>query len=120
MDLLHIPPTAISSTVLFLTEIPALTHLCLHNWTLDVASGILRQCSRLQILLVLLGSSHSERMLDIISSATTDVRCVVVAVDSLNEWAGYKHDFWTGAEAFVARKRRGEVGVAAHWLEPWW
>ncbi|KAJ7766738.1 hypothetical protein B0H16DRAFT_371835 [Mycena metata] len=123
MDLLHIPPNANSATVLALDEMPALTHLCLHTWTVDVISGMLRHCSRLQIFLVLLPSYFSKRMLDTISSAITDVRCVVVAMGSLNEWNGWvshKHDLWAGVEAFVARKRRGEVEISARWVEPWW
>ncbi|KAJ7766739.1 hypothetical protein B0H16DRAFT_1717081 [Mycena metata] len=111
--------------VLSLSKMPALTHLCLHNTvTVDLLSGVLEQCSRLRILLLLCHPAFAE-FADTISSEITDMRCVVVVRGNLirdwNCWlAPHGHDFWPGAEAFVARKRRGEIPVSARWLEPWW
>ncbi|KAJ7766741.1 hypothetical protein B0H16DRAFT_1522391 [Mycena metata] len=124
MDLLRLTHASFSSTLLSLGQMPALTHLCLHDVTVDVVSGLLRECSRLQILLVVFPPHYPERKLHKISSAITDVRCVVVMrgryPHGSDDWLNHNHDFWAGAETFVARKRRGEVGVSARWLEPEW
>ncbi|KAJ7766847.1 hypothetical protein B0H16DRAFT_1522606 [Mycena metata] len=125
MDLLRLTRPSLSSTLLSLGQMPALTHLCLHDVTVDVVSRLLRECSRLQILLVVFPPHYpAERKSLKISSAITDVRCVVVMRSRYplgsDDWLNLNHDFWAGAETFVARKRRGELEVSARWLEPGW
>ncbi|KAJ7024274.1 hypothetical protein C8F04DRAFT_163455 [Mycena alexandri] len=113
------------SIVPSLRNLPVLTHLCLHNnVAVDNASNILEQCPRLRILFILCHLLYAE-VADAISSEITDMRCVVVVRgDPIHDWSGWVahggNDFWAGAEAFVARKRRGEIPVSARWVEPWW
>ncbi|KAJ7766723.1 hypothetical protein B0H16DRAFT_371588 [Mycena metata] len=114
-----------TDTVLSLHKMPALSHLCLHNTVaVDLLSGLLEQCPRLRILLILCHPAYAE-FADPVNSEITDMRCVVVVRGfRIHDWHGWLaedgHDFWAGAEAFVARKRRGEIPVSARWLEPWW
>ncbi|KAJ7172010.1 hypothetical protein C8R46DRAFT_136219 [Mycena filopes] len=98
-----------------LVAMPALTHLCMYRpfGPDSTGSRILEESPRLQLLLVR-GSS-------IRNISITDVRYVqVVRGPKWDDWVAHDHDIWAKAEAFVARKRRGEIDVNTPWVEPWW
>ncbi|KAJ6598415.1 hypothetical protein DFH09DRAFT_1131724 [Mycena vulgaris] len=99
-----------------LAAMPALTHLCLSD---DLACGdnflrhVLDQCSHLQLLANFLHYSEDKITEIAANPPVADLRFVVyVYHDYWAEWKTYArggHDFWAAADAFVARKRRGEI-----------
>ncbi|KAJ6508997.1 hypothetical protein C8R45DRAFT_461994 [Mycena sanguinolenta] len=95
-----------------LPALPALTHLCLNNdvpW--DVLRNLLRDCLRLELLVVLWHRSYGEDWLQ--DSPIRDMRFVTTVFgDYWQEWeqgARGLSDFWTMADDFVAQKRCGAI-----------
>ncbi|KAF7377298.1 hypothetical protein MSAN_00150200 [Mycena sanguinolenta] len=95
-----------------LALLPALTHLAL--WQNSMRSpeltDLLARCSRLKALIQMHGSMPLDP-----AQSVDDVRFVAMIVsddDYPNEWAiGTEGgvDFWARADAFIAKKRRGEI-----------
>ncbi|KAJ7489305.1 hypothetical protein FB451DRAFT_686637 [Mycena latifolia] len=119
-DVAHNGDVRISSG---LAALPALTHLCLNNNVgVDFLRRVLEDCTRLQILVHLWNPYYSEPAREIATNPpVSDVRFVVGVF--LNYWDDWEvgarggTDFWVAADAFVARKRRGEIEASCYWLE---
>ncbi|KAJ6598394.1 hypothetical protein DFH09DRAFT_1131675 [Mycena vulgaris] len=108
-----------------LADMPALTHLCLND-NLSYGDNFLRrvltQCPHLQLLVNFLHTSDIDIARGIAASPpVADVRFVVYLYDSYwDEWyngARGGDDFWATADAFVERKRRGEIEASCYLLE---
>ncbi|KAJ6533407.1 hypothetical protein DFH09DRAFT_1370033 [Mycena vulgaris] len=106
-----------------LAWLPALTHLCLHlhsDVNLDPLQMLLADCPRLEILgnLWLPAQADSARALTL---PVHDMRLVMAQCHKC--WADWEAgargfpDFWSLAEDFVARKRRGAIEANCYWLE---
>ncbi|KAJ7154284.1 hypothetical protein C8R46DRAFT_448694, partial [Mycena filopes] len=113
MDISYAP--RLTDVVPSIVALPALTHLAVYvlfgeYW--DAVSQILEESPRLHLLLVCYPKARSLRTIP-------DVRCIAVAEGvQWDDWFARGHDIWAQAEAFVARKRRGEIEVSAHWAGP--
>ncbi|KAJ6598390.1 hypothetical protein DFH09DRAFT_1394599 [Mycena vulgaris] len=99
-----------------LAAMPALTHLCQSAalWYGDFLRHVLDQCSHLQLVVNFLHTPDIEVARRIAASPpVADVRFVVYVCDNYwDDWyTGTRggNDFWAAADAFVARKRRGEI-----------
>ncbi|KAJ7040687.1 hypothetical protein C8F04DRAFT_1081754, partial [Mycena alexandri] len=113
-----------------LTTMPALTHLCLNRYVrVDIVRRLLNECAHLQILINMWTDPAYNRgkAEEIVarhySAGVTDVRFVVVICrDYWSDWevgACGGVDFWAAADAFVARKRRGEIEATCAVIEAW-
>lgn len=102
-------------------RLPALTHLCLHSFVHRAQlRSVLTKCPRLQVLVNMHTNTEPEwGLADICGRLKLgdDPRFVLIALDqSVNAYArdwetgrrGEK-DFWFLADAFVEKKRRGEI-----------
>jgi hypothetical protein len=95
--------------------LPSLTHLCVNNHvTWQIIQALLDNCERLEILANLWMFGQAERARQRAENAPfEDVRFVVGFYRNYwDEWeAGARGapDFWSVADDFVARKRRGEI-----------
>ncbi|KAJ7765483.1 hypothetical protein DFH07DRAFT_810738 [Mycena maculata] len=116
MDLIDLSASD-SSLILGLATLAALTHLAVNsNVSVDAVWCVLEQCTQLQVL-VHFWPEHSDksRIAHEIGSGppAEDVRFVVGfhRVDRLHDWrvaARGETGFWTAADTFITRKRRGE------------
>ncbi|KAJ6583475.1 hypothetical protein DFH09DRAFT_978497 [Mycena vulgaris] len=103
-------------------KLPALTHLCLNNdvpW--DVVETLLTQCPRLELFVDLWPYTATMRAFGWAQQTpVSDVRFVVgVYHDYWADWetgARGGANFWSSADDFVARKRRGEIEAGFYWL----
>ncbi|KAK7045262.1 hypothetical protein R3P38DRAFT_191186 [Favolaschia claudopus] len=110
-----------------ITTLPALTHLCVSD---DLASLFLRPvlesrspASKLQVFIVGYWDSwmktHATQFA--LNPPIGDPRLVVMMLSSLKEdWvAGVTggEDFWARADAFLAAKKRGDIGGSVYFLE---
>ncbi|KAJ7446334.1 hypothetical protein FB451DRAFT_1291893 [Mycena latifolia] len=102
--------------------LPALTHFGLDqevSW--DMVETILADCPRLEVLIVSFPGFKDEyacRWSE--NTPIKDVRFVVgLYTDYAAEWeagANGLGNFWSLADDFVARKRRGEIDAGCYWL----
>ncbi|KAJ7677764.1 hypothetical protein DFH06DRAFT_1465660 [Mycena polygramma] len=105
----RIPAQDIASGIEFLARLPALTHLeGLGGFMLPLSNDILASCPTLHVLVVRHGWWPADNL-------TGDVR-YVCRMNEVKDYDGNwiagtrgEPDFWTRAEAFVAKKRRGEI-----------
>ncbi|KAJ7705460.1 hypothetical protein B0H17DRAFT_1038052 [Mycena rosella] len=106
-----------------LATMPALTHLSLFN---EVRPGIfqrvLDECASLRALVHMWHDLHTWEAHKIAAEPpVTDVRFVVrVFHDYWADWeAGARGDTdrWAAADAFIERKRRGEIDPSYYWLD---
>ncbi|KAJ7162817.1 hypothetical protein C8R46DRAFT_1101598 [Mycena filopes] len=100
----------------------ALTHLSLDpDIPRDNALVVLAECPRLQLLVVLWSCFQVEEYKEAMIPSVLDVRYVIGTYDRYwREWeAGAKglSDFWSLGDAFVARKRRGEIEATRYWMD---
>ncbi|KAJ7768270.1 hypothetical protein B0H16DRAFT_1716290 [Mycena metata] len=113
-----------------LTTMPALTHLCVsRDVPVDIVRRLLNECAPLQILVNMWAdlAYNRDKAQEIAASrqraGVTDVRFVLVLCDNyLKDWevgARGGVDFWAAADAFVARKRRGEIEAASILIQEW-
>ncbi|KAJ7768252.1 hypothetical protein B0H16DRAFT_1882164 [Mycena metata] len=112
-----------------LTTMPALTHLSFsRSVPVDIIRRLLDECAHLRILINMLPNSYDRSRAEKIvarhqSAGMTDVRFVLVICR--NYWSDWEVgarggvDFWAAAEAFVARKRRGEIEATCAVIEEW-
>ncbi|KAJ6598353.1 hypothetical protein DFH09DRAFT_57007 [Mycena vulgaris] len=108
-----------------LAALPALSHLCLNEGIEEaVLRCMLEQCARLQVLVNLWHSSETKLARKIANNPpATDERFVVCVFGDY--WADWEvgarggTDFWAAADAFVAKKRRGEIQASCYLLERW-
>jgi hypothetical protein len=97
-------------TIATLASLPALTHLGLWNGSTEPA-GVLIKCGRLQTLINMYNYVPPSDE----PQPTDDVRYVCMAIsdeDYLEDWIIATQgglDFWARADAFIAKKRRGEI-----------
>ncbi|KAJ6462462.1 hypothetical protein C8R45DRAFT_940712 [Mycena sanguinolenta] len=110
-----------------LALLPALTHLAFIELSCRVAVSVLTICPKLHIII----SMHSDARTHshMVSSTVEDMddldsrflSMVLTSDDYVLDWeAGIRGgiDFWTRADAFVARKRRGEIEPKSrYWIE---
>ncbi|KAF8151855.1 hypothetical protein K438DRAFT_1778675 [Mycena galopus ATCC 62051] len=112
-----------------LGQLPALTHLCLHSYvSRRHLLGVLAECKGLQVLVSMHISTEPEwGLADICGGLAIrdDPRFVLFALDHSTQafsrdWArgrNGKRDFWAVADAFVEKKRRGEITPASRcWI----
>ncbi|KAJ6564559.1 hypothetical protein B0H19DRAFT_1141418 [Mycena capillaripes] len=117
----HIPQFAeqfITKWLPFLAQLPALTHLSFF-WGVNVATQTLASCSKLEVLVCTHPSPapHSDLL-----NPIADEQFVYIAVpDPLRDWITGTNgcmDYWACAEAFVVKKRRGEIQPNSRcWIE---
>ncbi|KAJ7489321.1 hypothetical protein FB451DRAFT_1390479 [Mycena latifolia] len=108
-----------------LAEMPALTHLCFHDFNnAEINLQALEQCTLLQVLVNL---RHGVGIDDLTREIppVTDMRFVVGVYrngwNGWNEWELWARggtDFWAAADAFIARKRRGEIAAPGKLCTP--
>ncbi|KAJ6551155.1 hypothetical protein B0H19DRAFT_1156692 [Mycena capillaripes] len=121
LDLLdHIPSTAddkLAHGLSFLALLPTLTHLCLYCG-FELSSRVLASYKKLEVLVCM-----DDRGRDQLESVE-DPRFVyvfLIMLDHENDWVvGTKGgmDFWARGDAFVAKKRRGEIKPSSRcWIE---
>ncbi|KAJ6481425.1 hypothetical protein C8R47DRAFT_1073794 [Mycena vitilis] len=108
--------------------LPSLTHLCLTSFVhRDQILRVLAQCRRLQVLTnVHINTAPEWPIADICGRlAIDDPRFVLITLDmSINaygrDWERGRHgkqDFWAVADAFVAKKRLGQIKPASRcWI----
>ncbi|KAJ7472563.1 hypothetical protein FB451DRAFT_1175305 [Mycena latifolia] len=94
-----------------LAALPVCTHLCLNgNVAVEVLQRVLEQCPHLQVLVNL---RHAEDKRVRATVPVPDMRLVVLIYrDYWSDWevgARGGIDFWAAADAFVERKRRGDI-----------
>ncbi|KAJ7182944.1 hypothetical protein C8R43DRAFT_17476 [Mycena crocata] len=108
-----------------LALVPGLTHLSLFQLNDPlVAVNLLQQCKRLQVLIGMYSHSLPERKFGGPGPATDDPRLLSILMtdkDYEEDWfVGTRDgmDFWARADAFVAKKRRGEIKPGFRcWIE---
>ncbi|KAJ7679912.1 hypothetical protein B0H17DRAFT_1206306 [Mycena rosella] len=105
-----------------LPALPALTHLGLDQEVLwNVLQTLLAICARLEVLIVSFPFHDEQIAWEWVRAAPiNDVRFVMgLYNDYADEWEagakGHAH-FWSPADNFVARKRRGEIDAQCYWL----
>ncbi|KAJ7705461.1 hypothetical protein B0H17DRAFT_669126 [Mycena rosella] len=107
-----------------LAALPALTHVGLNNRTrAGVPRRLLNECIHLQVLANIWHVSNFVAARNVAASPPAiDVRFVVcTSGNHCDEWevgARGGTDFWAAADAFVARKRRGEIDASCYWVGP--
>lgn len=98
-----------------LASLPSLTHLCFSEALSPLLPHALAECLRLVVGVVAFwDGSHLEDGIDFAAGLTwSDPRLVVMVISSyMDDWeigARGGDDFWLRAEAFVFRKRKGEI-----------
>ncbi|KAJ7677798.1 hypothetical protein DFH06DRAFT_560978 [Mycena polygramma] len=104
----------------FLAQLPSLTHLALH-YGFHVLADLLESCEKLQVLVFLHRIPAGQRMY---LNSVEDPRFVFMALpidDQVDDWVlGTRggNDVWARADAFVAKKLRGEIEPRARcWIE---
>ncbi|KAJ7054133.1 hypothetical protein C8F01DRAFT_496362 [Mycena amicta] len=101
-----------------LAGLPALTHLCLMDATPSVLTLVAEACPRLQVLVYMPSILDEARAIaEEPPFAPVDPRFVVSRLRLRLFWAdwelfGTSAGFWAAADAFVARKRKGEINGA--------
>ncbi|KAJ7184693.1 hypothetical protein C8R46DRAFT_1208871 [Mycena filopes] len=105
--------------------LPALTHLCVNadfaDFAPDVMRALLADCTLLKVLVNLWPASLTDLAQECAKAITfKDARLVIAAYTNYwHDWeagARGRGDFWDAAEAFVARKRAGEIPESAYWM----
>ncbi|KAJ6482572.1 hypothetical protein C8R45DRAFT_305142 [Mycena sanguinolenta] len=103
----------------WLLQFPVLTHMAVHHDSVLLARNVLVVCKNLQVLVFL----HVGGKGDDIPSAEDDrfVRMLARFAWSEEDWITGLNggmDFWTCAEIFIAKKRRGETKPDSRcWIE---
>ncbi|KAJ6454208.1 hypothetical protein C8R45DRAFT_628722 [Mycena sanguinolenta] len=109
-----------------LASIPALTHLALsYPIACSILSQVVSQCRRLAVAIVATYSWEHEREVTVSYAQNlgfADARVVVMILnaDYVADWelgACRGEDFWIRAEAFVNRKRAGEIETSSYLLD---
>ncbi|KAJ7662751.1 hypothetical protein DFH06DRAFT_1471509 [Mycena polygramma] len=104
-------------------KLPALTHLCLHSSIpRDDILKVLSECPRLSILLVQYSIMREDEYYgEAQFPHVYDARFVISLDDKYwEDWVAGAKGFpgvWSAAEAFVARKRKGEIEATRYWLD---
>ncbi|KAJ7282382.1 hypothetical protein C8J57DRAFT_1463116 [Mycena rebaudengoi] len=105
-----------------IAALPALTHLCVHgDHTSSFLLSMLKKCDKLHILVHMYWTQQDLRKRPEAVPDFVDQRLVLIVLDkNIEDWAaGAKggQDFWTRADKFVAKKRRGEIKpVSRCWI----
>ncbi|KAJ7828745.1 hypothetical protein B0H14DRAFT_2594455 [Mycena olivaceomarginata] len=103
-----------------LATLPSLTHLCLSEpLARDILSPSVIACPRLVVAIGSFGDSDQTNAREFAQGLTiSDPRLVIMAIlINKEDWeigAQGGDDFWSRAEGFVARKRRGEIEREYH------
>ncbi|KAJ6450432.1 hypothetical protein C8R47DRAFT_1171068 [Mycena vitilis] len=106
-----------------LVALPALTHLCLSYFPRAVLLRVAGECSSLSVLVATFWGSAIRRSAIALTQAlvTSDLRIVKMMVPNPRvDWATGARggdDFWLRAEAFIAKKRRGEIDESCYLLD---
>ncbi|KAJ6458035.1 hypothetical protein C8R47DRAFT_1227177 [Mycena vitilis] len=106
-----------------LVALPALTHLCLSYFPRAVLLRVAGECSSLSVLVVTFWGSAIRRSAIALTQAlaTSDLRIVIMMVPNPRvDWATGARggdDFWLRADAFIAKKRRGEIDESCYFLD---
>ncbi|KAJ6458039.1 hypothetical protein C8R47DRAFT_167078 [Mycena vitilis] len=111
-----------------LATLPELTHLSLsQEFPSDVLQHVLDECPQLAVAVIAFWAGWSWERDDAIvfaeslATTVTDSRMVVLVVHSYDrDWqvgARGGDDFWIRAEAFIDRKRRGQIDKGCHFLD---
>ncbi|KAJ7347486.1 hypothetical protein DFH08DRAFT_960803 [Mycena albidolilacea] len=97
-----------------ISALPALTHLCLDPavpW--DALTQVLVKCPRLELLLVQWSVGSKQNYEAAQKPGVYDLRLVIGLYEDY--WKDWEDEvkgvlcYWTEADAFVAKKRRGEI-----------
>ncbi|KAJ7620105.1 hypothetical protein FB45DRAFT_929482 [Roridomyces roridus] len=105
-----------------LALIPNLTHLAFNDdGFLPLLPSVLRACASLRVLALVMPSSSPVRV-QISDELTQDMRFVWMACDEyIRDWhqgALTGEDYWARAEAFIDRRRRGDLtDPLQYWIE---
>ncbi|KAJ7779134.1 hypothetical protein B0H16DRAFT_1501616 [Mycena metata] len=114
--LLLVRHTDIPASLSFLTNFPSLTHLILFGAEHTLTSHILASFKRLEVVVEHSSASAGEELDNV------DNRYVTISLQNpIEQWAlGSRggNDFWARAEAFIAKKRGGEIKPDwRYWIE---
>ncbi|KAJ7705425.1 hypothetical protein B0H17DRAFT_1037921 [Mycena rosella] len=115
--------TQICRSAVGLATMPALTHLCLNDQMQEeVLPSVFSQCPNLQVVVNIWEYSDREHALEVAANPpVSDVRLVIsIYEDYWDDWEVGAHggsDFWVAADAFVARKRKGEIDAKCYWMD---
>jgi hypothetical protein len=107
-----------------LATLPSLTHLCLSEpLARDILSPSVIACPRLVVAIGSFGDSDQTNTREFAQGLTiSDPRLVIMTIlINKEDWeigAQGGDDFWSRAEGFVARKRRGEIESALLSIPP--
>lgn len=105
--------SAVEGWAPFLAQLPSLTHLAIH-YGFHMLDELLTSCKKLEVM-VFLHPSRIPAGQRIYLNSVGDPRFLFMALpalDQVDDWVRGTRggmDFWARADAFVAKKRRGEI-----------
>ncbi|KAJ7917406.1 hypothetical protein B0H13DRAFT_1995175 [Mycena leptocephala] len=125
-NLTHLDSFDTSSAIMMLPPsqlgaLPSFTHFAMHGLPAGLLLAVLIGCPRLEVVVNLYGRPGDEVAFR--GTSLADVRYVSMVVPDY-EWdwrSGVRggSDFWSRADMFVAKKKRGEIEPSSrHWIEP--
>jgi len=102
--------------------LPKLTHLAfLELAKPTLVAEVLSTCSKLEVLIGMYDEESTSRRENMLEEEVRFVSMVLQTTDYIVDWQiGTQGgmDFWARADAFVAKKRRGEIEpMSRHWIE---
>ncbi|KAF7366956.1 hypothetical protein MSAN_00954300 [Mycena sanguinolenta] len=113
------PNTTAGDVLAHLALMPALTHLSMWQGSMRplALTEVLARCGRLKALI-----GQPEELVPDLLRFPNDVRFVsmLLSDEYVHEWAiGIQGglDFWARADAFIAKRRRGEIKPRSRWIE---
>ncbi|KAJ6482575.1 hypothetical protein C8R45DRAFT_1001916 [Mycena sanguinolenta] len=119
-----IPPNSDDAQIpRWLAQFPVLTHVTMREGSVWLARNILSVCKKLQVLILLQLYYKAYMKAEDFPSIEDDRLLYMLAQDVWNEehWVTGSNrgvDFWASAEAFIAKKRRGEIAPNSRcWIE---
>ncbi|KAK7028720.1 hypothetical protein R3P38DRAFT_2704579 [Favolaschia claudopus] len=105
-----------------LASLSVLTHLCLDDkLAAQIVKPTLGNCKQLEVVIWALWDGTRNAVYDAQNLSVTDCRLVVMDMpifeDDWEEGARFGKDFWVRADAFLAKKRSGEIDKSHFFLE---
>lgn len=106
--------SAVKGWAPFLAQLPSLTHLAFHHNTQKVLEELLASCKKLEVM-VFLHHIPDAQPIYVSLKRVEDPRFVFMplpAADRVDDWVRGTRggtDFWAQADAFIAKKWRGEI-----------
>ncbi|KAJ7888467.1 hypothetical protein B0H13DRAFT_2277407 [Mycena leptocephala] len=115
-----LPNDNIAHWLSFMTLLPALTHLSLRRG-FDMTRDVLARCKKLEVLVFMHTTPKARQHLVSVNDYRFVHMFLLLFWDRVHDWvtgANGGIDFWARAEAFIAKKRRGEIAPSSRcWIE---